>query len=35
MKEEISALRRWANERARNASTLDISSGKIDLEEEL
>jgi hypothetical protein len=35
MKEEISSLRRWANERARNASTLEISSGKIDLEEEL
>lgn len=35
MKEEISALRKWANERARNASTMDISSGKIDLEEEL
>jgi SpoVK/Ycf46/Vps4 family AAA+-type ATPase len=35
MKEEISALRKWANERARNASTIDISSGKIDAEEEL
>ena len=34
MKEEINALRSWATERARNASTIDFPSGKIDLEDE-
>jgi SpoVK/Ycf46/Vps4 family AAA+-type ATPase len=34
MKEEINALRSWATERARNASTIDFPSGSIDVEEE-
>ena len=34
MKEEIDALRSWAIERARNASTIDFPSGNIDLDDE-
>ena len=34
MKEEIQALRSWATERARNASTIDFPSGNIDLDDE-
>ena len=34
LKEEIDALRSWAIERARNASTIDFPSGNIDLDDE-